>query len=86
MGEDYGSAETGVEGGGEVEAEVDPQEDLGEEDEEEGGCGAGVDVGGKLAAAVGVSENIASDGEEGSKGLDGDVVARADDLDRLRRG
>ena len=33
-----------------------------------------------------MAKDVASDGEEGSKGLDRDVVARADELDAMGKG
>ena len=43
-----------------------------------------MDIGGELPPAVGVAEEVADYGEDGTKGLEGDVPAGADDLGPVR--
>lgn len=70
--DDVGS-DCGVEALGQVQLQVDTDEDLQGEHEAEGVGEGGVDVGRELAAAVLVAEEVGKKGEERAGGLDGDV-------------
>lgn len=83
MGEDEDAADAGEEAALDVQAEVDSEDDLDEEEEFEFRGVGGVDVVGELAAAVFVAEEVADDGHEGAEGLGGDVPAGVDELGRV---
>ena len=75
-------SELGHEAGtGEVEFEIETQEDLDGESEVDNRGEGGMHVVRELAAFVLVAKEVPSDGQEGAEDLEGNVPARAGDLD-----
>lgn len=65
-----------------VQLQIDPQHDLGNQQEHQPVRKRSVSIRPELTALVRMAEEIGQDGDNGSDDLEGDVPARADDLYR----